>query len=65
MPESVAMRITGHKTRAIFDRYNIVDEEDVVEAMRKLEATKPTPRNLASRSESLVRVGKRKLLTSS
>jgi hypothetical protein len=28
--------ISGHKTAAIFQRYNIVDERDIVEAGRKL-----------------------------
>jgi hypothetical protein len=32
------MRITGHKTRAVFDRYHIVSTEDVSNAMRKLES---------------------------
>jgi hypothetical protein len=37
VPERVAMQITGHKTRSVFQRYNIVDGRDVVDAGRKLE----------------------------
>jgi len=36
IPERVAMTITGHRTRAMFDRYNIVSPGDLQEAARKL-----------------------------
>jgi integrase len=37
VPESVAMKITGHKTRSMFERYNIVDEEDIRDVGRRVE----------------------------
>jgi len=36
--DSVAMKISGHKTRAVFDRYDITDEGDLTGAAAKLAA---------------------------
>jgi integrase len=38
IPERVAMRMTGHKTANVFQRYNIVSDGDLREAARKLDA---------------------------
>lgn len=38
VPQAVAMQITGHKTTSVFQRYDIVSEQDISEGLGKLHA---------------------------
>lgn len=49
LSESDGMKLSGHKTRSVYDRYNIIDDEDSREAMRAAQ-------------EYVKRAGKRKII---
>jgi hypothetical protein len=38
VPEKTAVLLTDHKTRSVFDRYDILNEDDLCGAVKKLGA---------------------------
>jgi integrase len=63
VPESVAMSITGHKTRSVFDRYDITSGRDVADAGRKLEKYLAEQKNGANTGQIADTVAQVKQLT--
>lgn len=51
VPERVAMTISGHKTWSIFDRYDITNENDLAQAMKRID------RYLENAKENVVSIG--------
>lgn len=51
VPDSIAMKMTGHLTRSVFDRYDIVSESDLTEASRKLNVLTGTTAGTLPRTE--------------
>jgi hypothetical protein len=54
LPESVVALFPGHRTAAVFNRYNIVEEQDLQAAVRVLSRTRLAARPRSGRDPGAV-----------